>query len=77
MGKYPKLGGQGDISTRPGMKDAMCCLCRNRATRYQDIEFNFMRGDDEVLALCDDCKGIPQRVGIAKFLARAYNRKDA
>lgn len=57
MKKYPYIRETGNIpegkTGRIGLKGSLCLLCKEPATKYLDIAYSYMVGDDETECYCD------------------------
>lgn len=51
--KYPCLGGSRPI---PARKNKKCQICGEKAAHFVAVQFDFLRGDDEVYQLCQSHK---------------------
>jgi len=69
MRQYPRLGRSGKIGDRVNIDGSRCCVrgCEKLATHYQDIEFDWMRGNDGVYVLCSGHFGLPRSKKLIKF----------
>lgn len=60
--RYPQIGNSGKVpkegshSGRLGLIGHKCYFCSEDAVSYIDIEVSYMRGDDDVVCLCEKHK---------------------
>jgi len=67
MRTYPRIGSV----TRIGR--GMCQICREQWAKFIiDIEFDYMRGDDECLRACGECRKLP----VTTLLERYQENKE-
>ena len=53
MGRqYPNLGSCESIEPRVYLKGSSCEACEEKATKVQEVQVSYFRGDDKVFTLC-------------------------
>ncbi len=53
----------------------ICSACDSKASSYVNIEFTYMRGEDEVWNICQDHRDMIKEGDLDKFLTDRINKK--
>lgn len=67
MAKYPRIGNRTKGNPRQTWKLKMCKICKAPTAGKVEIQFTEMRGDDDVLPVCNDCQKGPSKDLLVKL----------